>query len=242
MNFINFLVERIDNMDNEADMVLHQVVDNVDEAHVNYEDGRLDFNIGIMIKRSGYSRLYMTILDSETNSIRLAKNTDPDKGGYTIVINTTEFPARTDIDKLLMEKLYKGVKQEIMRFIETYQNKDDEDFKTTYESDKEINTPEKFEAMYKEVTSEMEERIKDYKGIARGINFDIDNTYDEAKKATLVRSLNTLRDEYFGDTFKKFKKIAGEDLNIDLTRFNKEYKAKFDNRLEDFYQYIIKTS
>ena len=48
MTFLLFLIERINNPENEADVILHQIISNVDESHVYYSDHRLDFNIGIM--------------------------------------------------------------------------------------------------------------------------------------------------------------------------------------------------
>ena len=238
MNFRDFLIEYVDNTGNEADIVLHQILHNVDDAHVDYTDGRLDFNIGIMIKRSSYGDLYVTIMRGDTEFVKLAKNNRKD--GFTILITTPSFPRREKIDTFLSKKaMYSKVMDAMQLFIKEYYDNSSE-FETEYESDKDVNSPKSFEKMYNSVVSQMKEKIRDYKEIAAGIREEIDETGDEAHKLILVKSLDKLRDEYFGDTFKIFKKRASENLEIDLTRFTKEYKKKFDDRLEDFYEYVIK--
>jgi hypothetical protein len=238
MNFRDFLIERVDNTGNEADIVLHQIVHNADEAHIDYADGRLDFNIGIMTKRSSYSDLYMTIIRDSKESVELGKNNKKD--GFTIVIQTTSFPKREKIDTFLSNKgVYDKVKKQLQLFIQEYYD-DSSEFETEYESDKDVNSPRSFEKMYNNVVNDMKKKIKEYKGIASGIREEIEATGDESHKQVLIKSLDTLRDEYFGDTFKIFKKRATEDMELDLTRFTKEYKKKFDTRLEDFYEYVIK--
>ena len=104
MHFKDYLIEKINNTDNEADIVLHQVINNVDEAHVDYTDDRLDFNVGIMVKRSNYTRLFITIMRESDEQVRLAKNAQADKDGYTIVIETDDYPTRMDIDQFLSSK------------------------------------------------------------------------------------------------------------------------------------------
>lgn len=238
MSFIDFLIEYVDNTSNEADIVLHQILHNVDDAHVDYGDGRLDFNVGIMIKRSSYSDLYFTILRDDNEAVKLAKNNRKD--GFTLVITTPSFPKREKIDTFLSKKsMYGKVKEAMQLFIKEYYD-DSSEFETEYESDKDVNSPKSFEKMYNSVVNQMKEKIRDYKQIAAGIREEIDATGDESHKLVLVRSLDKLRDEYFGDTFKIFKKRATDNLELDLTRFTKEYKKKFDDRLEDFYEYVIK--
>jgi len=240
MKFKDYLIERINNSQNEADMVLHQIISNVDESHVDYTDDRLDFNVGIMVKRSAYSRLFVSIIkaDSDGSLIRLAKNNQKD--GYTIVINTPNYPNRMEIDSFISSKdVYNKIKNEVVLFIENYQQTKDE-FKTTYETNKEINTDENFEKLYSRVISEMKKRVEEYKEISSDINDKIERTANEAEKQILVRSLEKLKDDYFGNTLKKFKRIAAETIDVDMTRFEKEYKKKFDTRLEDFYEYVIK--
>lgn len=237
MNFRNFLIEKINNSQNEADIVLHQVINNVDDSHIDYSDARLDFNIGIMVKRSSYTKLYMTILNSDTEFVKLAKNNQKD--GHTIVVSTSSYPDRMTIDDFLSSKgAYNKVKAEVINFIDQYKN-DEIEFKTEYESAKEINNPKNFEKLYNIVIENMKRRIEEYKSVASDINAQIDNTAHEGQKQILVRSLDKLKEEYFGDTFKKFKKIAAEAIDVDLTRFEKEYKKKFDDRLENFYEYVI---
>ena len=236
MDFRDFLIEKIDNSNNEADMILQQLMHNVDVSHVEYSDERLDFNVGIMINRSAYSRLYVTILASDADTVKLARNTQKD--GFTIVIETSNYPKRNDIDGVLSTpNLYTALKRELIKFIDTYQG-DEGNFKTTYESDKEINTPDEFERLYKEVSDGVTKSIDAYRDKVEQMKYEMDNTSDETIKQHLLRGMDTLKTETFGDTFKKFKKIASEDMDIDLTRFDKEHKAKFDERLEDQYEYI----
>lgn len=238
MDFKTFLIERISNTKNEADIILHQIFNNLDESHVDYEHERLDFNVGIMIKRSAYSKLYVTVIAANKTSVKLAKNNSRD--GFTIVIHTTDYPKRMEIDSFLSSKgIYNKVKEVLINFIDNYQENDDE-FRTTYEDNKQINTDATFERLYNEVIAAVKKRVNEYEKIAQDIENDIESTADEGRKQTLIRSLETLKDEYFGNTFKKFKKIASEVIDVDMTRFQKEYKKKFDTRLEDFYEYLVK--
>lgn len=238
MDFKSYLVEKVNNTQNEADIVLHQIIDNVDESHADYTDNRLDFNVGIMIKRSSYSRLYMTIFNSYSDSVRLGKNTQKD--GFTLVINTSNYPSRMEIDTFLSDKnIYNAIKSKLIMFIDNYQGDEKNDVNLTYETNKRINTPETFEVLYSDVVKNIKSRIKEYKNIAADLNHKLDKTANEAEKQILVRSLETLKDEYFGDTFKKFKKLAVTGMDVDLTRFDKDFKAKFDTRLENYYEYVV---
>jgi len=239
MSFKDFLIEKINNMENEADIVMHQIINVIDDAHVEYTDDRLDFNIGVMIKRSTYTRLWMTIIRESDESIRLAKNKSTTKDGYTIVIETDDYPSRKMIDTFLSNKnIYSGVKRQVVIFAENYKE-DSNEFETGYESDKAMNTDANFERLYDTVVKQIKKKIEEYKQIAIDLNHQLDSTANEAEKQMYVRSLEKLKDEYFGDTFKKFKKIAAEAIDVDLTRFEKEYKQKFDSRLEDYYEYIV---
>jgi hypothetical protein len=236
MQFIEFLIEKIDNITNEADIVLHQIINNVDESHVDYNENRLDFNIGILIKRSEYSRLYMTIFKEKEEFIDLAKNNNKD--GFTIVVKTSNYPNRMEIDNFLSNtKIYNSVKKEIVTFIDEYYD-DTHEVITSYEASKEVNTDENFENLYNTIINGMKDKIKEYKNIAEDLNKKLETTANEAERQTLVRSLEKLQDEYFGNTFKKFKKIAVGIIEIDMTRLEKEYKRKLDTRLENFYEYI----
>ena len=177
------------------------------------------------------------MIASDTNSVKLARNMQKD--GFSIVIETTNYPSRNNIDKLMATpKVYGMIKNELISFLNTYQGEEGK-FKTTYESDKEVNTPEEFEKLYKSISDGINKRIKEYKEKVFKMKYEMDNTADEAHKQHLLRGMDTLKSDSFGDSFKKFKKIASEEFDVDLTRFNKEYKAKFDTRLEDKYEYII---
>lgn len=238
MNLKQFLIEKINNTANEADIVLHEIMSNIDTSHVDYSEGRLDFNVGIMVKRSSYSRLFMTILADDEFSCKLAKNLK--RKGLSIVISTPTYPKRMEVDSFLSnKKIYNKVKEVLVQFIDEFMEDDDE-FRVTYEENKEINTDEKFEELYMQVIEEMKERVEEYKKIRDDMNNELERTANEARKETLIRGMEKLKDEYFGNTFKKFKKIAGETMDVDLTRFQKEFKQKFDQRLEDFYEYIVK--
>jgi hypothetical protein len=180
----------------------------------------------------------MTILNSDKEFVRLAKNTQKD--GHTIVVSTSTYPDRLDIDDFIAsKKVYNKIKNELVSFIDNYKN-DEVEFKTEYESAKEINNDKNFEKLYNIVIEAMKRRIQEYKDVSADIKEKIENTADEGRKQILVRSLDKLKDEYFGSTFKKFKKIAAEAIDVDLTRFEKEYKKKFDDRLENYYEYVIK--
>lgn len=240
MQFKDFLIEKFSdvNVKNEADIVLHQIINNVDDSHVDYDESRLDFNVGILVKRSDYSRLFFTIFNDKSESVALAKNNKKD--GYTIVINTSKFPSRLDIDKFLSSpEMYNKVKSQVQEFIENHSDKLDK-VVTSYESNKQINTDKNFEKLYTVISNSMKDKVKEYKEISSDIKTKLETTANEAEKQTLIRSLEKLKDEYFGTTFKRFKKLAVEAVDIDLTRLQKEYKKKLDTRLENFYEYITK--
>jgi hypothetical protein len=239
MHFKDYLIEKINNTDNEADIVLHQIINNVDEAHVDYTDDRLDFNVGVMIKRSNYTRLFVTILRESDEQVRLAKNTQSEKNGFTIVVETDDYPARTDIDMFLSTKgVYGSVKSQVMVFIDNYKSTGDE-VKTEYESTKELNTPEGFEQLYNEAVKEMKQRVEEYKQVAIDLNHQLENTSNQVEMQTLVRGLEKAKEDRFGKDARAFKKEAAEAAKIDLTKFEKEYSSKFEARMNDFYESVI---
>jgi hypothetical protein len=238
MRFKEYLLEKVDNFVNEADVVLHQIISNVDDSHVDYSKERLDFNVGTMVKRSDYFRLYLTILNGESYDCRLARNNQRD--GFTIVITTDSFPARKEIDSFLSTKnVYGDVKEHIIKYVSEYKE-DVEGIYTTYEEVKSINTPEKFDDVYDEAVAEIKKRIEEFNEISADMEEKMETTANEVERESLVRGVEKLKDEYFGTTFKKFKRIVADIVDIDLTRFDKEYKRKWDARLEDFYENIVK--
>jgi hypothetical protein len=238
MRFKEYLLEKVDNFVNEADLVLHQIISNVDDSHVDYSKERLDFNLGTMIKRSDYFRLYLTVLNSDSYSCKLAQNNKRD--GFTIVITTDKYPARKEIDTLLSNKnIYSDVKEHIITYISKYKE-DVDGVYTSYEEVKQINTPEKFDDIYNEAVAEIKRRIQEFEEISSDMEAKLETTANEVERESLVRGIEKLKDEYFGTTFKMFKRIIADLVEIDLTRFDKEYKQKWDSRLEDFYENITK--
>jgi len=238
MRFKQYLLEKVDNFQNEADVVLHQIISNVDDSHVDYSKERLDFNIGTMIKRSDYFRLYITVLNSDSYNCRLAQNNKRD--GFTIVISTDKYPARKEIDTLLSNKsVYSDVKQLIVDYISKYKE-DIDGVYTSYEEVKQINTPERFDDIYNEAVAEIKRRIQEFEEISADMEAKLEQSANEVERESLVRGIEKLKDEYFGTTFKTFKRIIADLVEIDLTRFDKEYKQKWDSRLEDFYENITK--
>lgn len=238
MGFKRYLIEKVDNFVNEADIILHQIISNVDDSHVDYSNERLDFNVGTMVKRSDYFRLYITLMRGDSYDCRLGRNTK--REGFTVVVNTDNFPSRSDIDKFLSNKeVYSDVRKEIVNYISKYKE-DIEGVRTEYEEVKTINTPEKFDDIYNEAVAEIKRRIKEFEEISGEMESKLETSANEIERESLVRGIEKLKNEYFGTTFKTFKRIVADLVEIDLTRFDKEYKRKWDSRLEDFYEYITK--
>lgn len=239
INFKQYLLEQLSDTENEADILLHQIMSNLDEGDIDYTDTRLDFNVGVLVKRSGYAKLYFSVFNQgrANYSVKLGKNKSKD--GFTMVISTSKYPSRLKIDNFFNNKaIYNKVKTELVKYIEDYKDEDSE-YRSTYESDTELNTPENFNKLMDEMKQNIQLRVDDYNGAMKEINAKLENTANEHEKQILVRSIEQLKSEYFGENYKIFKRKAVDECDLDLTRLEKKYKHDLDRKLEDIYEKIV---
>src|SRR5713226_4884747 len=121
MNFRKYLLnEYTKPVNNEVDLVYQQLLDNLDDGHIDMSDDEIMFNIVIIIKNSSYNNLDLVIRKSQENQVRLGRDSE-DKP--TIVIDTTKrkLPTRKNINSFLEDiELSKKIKTQLKKYINSY--------------------------------------------------------------------------------------------------------------------------
>lgn len=251
-SFRTFLSEKVirdSNTSVNSDVIFQKIIDRIDTGHVDCDDDRIEFHVGRLIKNSNID-LCMVIRPSDSDIIRLGKKKDSNE--MCLVVDTTQpLPIRSEIDSFLAKnrEVTQGVKSKIQEYLKTYFDADSpSEVKTKYEEDKEVNTSKSFENKYKEMVSDLNEKIKEFKEMTEMLRKEHQETSDEGKKATVKMAIRQLAKESFGENMDEFKKIARGILSKDASGKNTgfannlspENKKRLDSRLESYYDQKIK--
>lgn len=202
-----------------AELRYQQIIDIIDNAHVEYTDEKLKFNVGEIIKDQKLRGFQIAIRKASVDNYKIAK--DKTNGKFTLVIDVTEYPKRHEIDSLLQneKKLYTYFQKAITKYKNSqYATASD----TSNENEVDYNNRESFEQEYKKLSDAVSKELKLYKVSADKITQEIGMTASPARKHVLERALQKLKD-----------KSVGEDGNAFARKMLKLPEAKFVKALEN---------
>ncbi len=200
-----------------AELTYQQIIDIIDNAHVDYSDEKLKFDVGEIIKNVKLKGLQIAIRKSNKDGYKLAKDTTNDK--FTLVLDVTKYPKRHEIDSLLRDqkKIYGYFQKAIAKYkAGGYASEVDG------ESNVDYNNRESFEAEYKKLSDAVSKELKMYKSSTSKLNQELEITASPARKHVLQKALQKLKDT-----------TIGEDGNAFARKMLKLPEAKFVKELEN---------
>lgn len=200
-----------------AELTYQQIIDIIDNAHVDYEDDKLKFDVGEIIKSQKLRGFQVAIRKSSKNGFKLAKDTTNEK--FTLVLDVVKYPKRHEIDSLLRDQksIYGYFQKAIAKFRSGgYAPEIDSSEEVDY------NNRESFEAEYKKLAEAVAKELKLYKTSVFKIEQELEVTASAARKHVLQRALQKLRE-----------KTVGEDANAFARKMLKLEQAKFVKSLEN---------
>lgn len=229
---------------NQASLLLHAVIDNLDNSHFTYDegDGMLRFNVGKVSRNSSFSHINIIVRRSENEKyIKPAKLTDG--SGYAVVIKDPNFPAIKDVDEFLesSERSLETIKAlaEIIRVAPGTDSNASPDSKTEYEKEQFYNTREKFESMYQAGVKKMKEKLASLKNSIDELEKKIESTGISSRKVTYKMAIQNLKEEAMGKNVGQFKSIFMKTLDEIDPQFSEhldaENRKRLNSRIEQFY-------
>lgn len=235
ITFKTFLIES----EEKANLLLHKIIDMVDDAHVEYSDEKISMNIGSMTKNSELRNLELVIRKSKSYSARLAKNKN--NSNISIVIDTSSIPERKDIDNFLSKaNNSKNFVKLFNEYLAKYHSGDTpHDKLSSYEKSKTYNTKEQFDKEYDKLNKYIRDKLEEYNKVKTDIENQIKSTHLAGRKHTLELSLKHLEKEYIGNSAKEFISIMLKGFSGEFVEhLSPENKKKLMSRLTSYYEQI----
>lgn len=237
MNFKQFLLNEYSKaFSNEVDLVYQQILDNLDDGHVDMNDEKLSFNVGIIIKNSEYNNLFIVIRQGSSNQVRLGTNKE---NKPTIVVDKKgRLPTRKNIDKFLDDVDFaKDVKKQLKKYLETYYDADSEnEASTSYEKKKGFNAD--VEKHLEKLIKAIDTKIDNFHKGKSYLKDEHGKTANVAKQETLQSAVSKLLDDELGGSFNAFKSIVMKLPEAEfVNHLESEAKKKVLSRLESYYEH-----
>lgn len=240
MNFKKFLVEQNKALSNEIDLVYQQILDNLDEGHVHFEDGKLLFNVGKIIKNNIYNNLDFVIRVQNSHNVRLGK--DKQNKSAIVVDTTGQLPDRKKLNSFLESARYSGkIKSELRRYFKLHheeQKTQGSDSSTSYEKQKTVNT--NFEDHYEQLVHAIEQKLLHTSHARDDLMKQHDSTGNIGKQEIIKAASKHLIDTELGTNFNKFKGIALKLPEAEfIQHLDPAAKKKILSRLESYYEHRL---
>lgn len=238
MSFINYLIEtrlKEQNLSEKHDLVLQQVIDGVDNGHVDYLGSKISFDIGEISDTPKLRGLKLVIRPGKTDSVKLGHAKDDT---YAIVIDTTEaLPEREAIDTFLAgKKVYAGFKKAYEKYIKNHFDSSKEYEPNDVENKVKHNSRDTFEDSYTGLIEAIRGQNEKYMAAVAEIDKELDNIANIGRKQALVLAKGKLKEEYLGKTDKEFISKAMALPEADFAKhLEKEWKEKLEARLKSYY-------
>lgn len=231
---------------NQASLLLHSVIDNLDDSHFTYdeESGKIQFNIGKVSRNSSFSHINMVIQQSGEDSIQPAKMRDSDM--FVVVVKTKSFPESIkDVDEFLeSSKISVNVIKALSKIINHAPSSNDGDtgHKSDYEKEQFYNSRDNFEKMYQQAVRKMGDKLESLEKSIEELENKIESTGIESRKATYKMAIKRLKNDVIGDSVSKFKSTFMKILDEIDPKFkenlNSDNRKRLNSRIEQFYSEI----
>jgi hypothetical protein len=237
MRFSTYLTEN-KNLKTEATLVLHKIINMVDNGHVDMNDSDIRFSVGPMIHKGSYDGLKVVIRKAEKISVKLGKTKE---GAPVIVIDTKKLPERKKIDSLLSEKdIFDGF---VTAFVSYLQNIHDHlADHPKHDAEVEVDNNSNFEDNYNALIAEFtKSNVEAYTKAAEEVQSQVNNNANIIKTETTKLSIKNLQKEYLGTSEAEFlgivKKLPGFKK---FEHLQKELSSKLDSRLKTYFTSSVK--
>lgn len=228
---------------NRASLALHAFVDNLDSAHYDASDGKLEYNLGEVIQNGFFSDVDVVIVQGNTSSVRAAKRRDSDR--YAIVVQTQTLPKVGKVDDFIERK---GVAVPVIKElakIASHLEKigmDGSDRLTDHEKRKQYNSKEFFEKAYMMGVERMNHYLERLKGQIESLQQKAENAGLASRKATYQMAIDKLKEDTIGQDEKKFSNKFYELIDEYHPNFRKylesDNKKRLESRVSQFYKKI----
>ncbi|WAX21621.1 hypothetical protein [Stenotrophomonas phage RAS14] len=234
MSFKTFLIEGYtQKLLEKHDVVLQQIIDALDDGHIDYSEDKIDFDIGSLINQPKLKGLGVAIRKGG-KGVRLGQNKN---GGHSIVIGTDRIPARQDIDGLLASKdVFGQFGTAYNKYMNTYFDKTKEYDVTDTEKFIQHNNRDGFEGFYNELLKGIQDHTGQYDQAISELDKELESNAHAGRKMALEQAKKKLRDEYIGATDKDF---ISKVLKLPQAEFSnnldKDWRSKLEGRLGSYY-------
>lgn len=236
MSFKNYLIESYNDkmLMERHDIVLQQIIDALDGGHIDYDDGKADFDIGTLINQPKLKGLGVAIRKGTKAGARLGQTKD---GKYSIVIDTDKMPARQDLDALLASKdIYAAFGIAYKDYMKNYFDKTKEYDISDTEKHIQHNNRDGFEGYYQDLMKGISEYTGQYDAAVGELDKELETVAHSGRQMALELAKQKLRDEYIGasdkDFISKIMKLPQAEFSGSL---NKDWKTKLESRLGSYY-------
>lgn len=238
MSLLTFLKES----SNTTKVVIQQLMDNLDDAHLTHSSSLIKANIGQIIKNHKLSNLYLVIKQNKNKdlTVKLGKSKEND-GEYAIVVFTpNKLPNRKSIDSFIArDEIYNEVSKELKKYFSN--GVFSEGDPTNYELEKNHNDDDQFEEMYSKLSASLDTSIKDFGVMTEKLKRKYNSTNNMSEKQKLGMAIRNLQKETIGCTIEEFNKIVRRKFDEvgNMKMLRKDYKKKLDSRMESYYEQYV---
>jgi len=232
---------------NKASLAIHAFVDNLDNAHYDASDRRLEYNLGEIIQNGFFSDVEIVIVEAQSFSIRAAKMKS--SGKFAIVIQTPTLPEIGKVDDFIEHSkvsipLIKELAK-IATYLDDTRVGGAPDIMTDYEKAKKFNEKEFFEQAYMAGVEKMNQFLSRLAGQIKSLEQKAENSGLASRKSTYVLAIQKLKDETIGEDEKKFTSKFYDLLEDIHSGFKKHIdstnKKRLESRISQFYKKVAST-
>jgi hypothetical protein len=235
--FLSYICEKKNYSKEEAILVLHKIYGGIDNCHIEKENNYFEINVGQMIKDKNYKSL--NLIFRKGNNVGLAvKNSDD---YFYLVVELSDFSMETSRQDLLSKIEEKEVADKIVTNIQKFISEIADEF---HEKNKETvheirgKDNEEFEQRYDNLIKAFNRSIEEYKKAIQNIDDQVNGNMAKQTAANMAKK--TLKNEYFGENFKKFLSIINKLPEAKfISNLESETKKKVLSRLENYYDHYV---
>lgn len=235
--FLSFICEKKNYSKEEALLVLHKIYGGIDNCHIEKNDKYYEINIGQMIKDKNYKSLNLVF--RKGNNVGLAvKNSDD---YFYLIVELPDFTPEISRQDLLSRIEQKKIADKILMNIQKFISEMGDEFhdknkETVHEIRSKDN--EEYESRYDNLIKAFNNSISEYKKAIENINQQVNGNIAKQTAANMAKK--TLKNEYFGENFKKFLSIIKKLPEAKfIDNLESETKKKILKRLEDYYDHYV---
>lgn len=229
---------------NKASLAIHAFVDNLDSAHYDVSDGRLEYNLGEVIQNGFFSDVDIVIVQGNSSFVKAAKMRK--SGNFAIVIQTTTLPEVGKVDDFIeSSKVAVPLIKELAKIASHLEESgigSDPEHLTDYEKSKKFNEKEFFEKAYMAGVQKMNNFMLRLEDQIRSLESKMENSGLASRKSTYQMAIEKLKSDTIGDDSKQFASKFYElleDIHPGFKKFlNSDNKKRLESRIDQFYKKV----